>query len=321
MSATISVRRWGRRAGRTLLGEEADARIISTPTDPDEASERMIPRPLVRSAGRALLAATAILVLGLGAAILFLDSFIFYPERSGDWEARRRSRFRIEEVELGTSDGERLVSWFMRVEKPRATVLFFHGNAGNLTHRLDVLETLAEIGLDAFVLGYRGYGRSTGKPGEAGVYLDAEAAYAHLTGSAGVAPDRLMLLGESLGCAVAIDLAARKPCAGMVLQSPFLSIAEMATQVIPLPPLRWIVPRKFDNLGKISKVAAPKLFLAARRDEVVPFGQTRRLFEAAPGEKEWGEFEDCGHNDLFLRHHPEWTDAVDRFVGRICPAR
>ncbi|MCI0587318.1 MAG: alpha/beta hydrolase [Planctomycetes bacterium] len=222
---------------------------------------------------------------------------------------------------LGTTDGERLDSWFLRLEKPRATVLFFHGNAGNLTHRLDVLETLAGIGLDAFVLGYRGYGRSTGKPGEAGLYLDAEAAYAHLTGSAGVAPDRLVLLGESLGCALAIDLAATRPCAGMILQSPFLSIAEMATQVIPLPPLRWVVPRMFDSLGKIGKVAAPKLFLAARRDEVVPFGQTRRLFEVAPGEKEWAEFEDCGHNDLFLVYRREWTEAVDRFVARVCPAR
>ncbi|MGH7150728.1 MAG: alpha/beta hydrolase, partial [Planctomycetota bacterium] len=277
-------------------------------------------RTLRRLAG-ALLVAGAAVALWIGAAILFLDSFIFYPERSGDWEARRRSRFRIEEVELGTPDGERLVSWFLRVEAPRASVLFFHGNAGNLTHRLDVLETLAGLGLDAFVLGYRGYGRSTGKASEAGLYLDAEAAYAHVTGSAGVAPDRLLLLGESLGCAVAVDLAAKRPCAGIVLQSPFLSIAEMATQVIPLPPLKWIVPRKFDNLGRIPKVAAPKLFLAARRDEVVPFGQTRRLFEAAPGEKEWAQFEDCGHNDLFLLHRREWTDAVARFVDRVCPAR
>lgn len=252
---------------------------------------------------------------------MFLDAFIFFPSGPGEWGAARGSRFPVEEVPLSTPDGEALVCWHLRVPSPRATLLFFHGNAGNLTHRLDALETLGGIGVDAFLLGYRGYGRSTGRPSERGLYVDAETAHRHLTGKAGVPADRLVLLGESLGCAVAIDLATKRPCAGLVLQSPFASVREMATQVLPFPPIRWIVPRKFDNLGKIGSIAAPKLFLASRRDEIVPWRQTRALFEAAKGEKTWVEFDDAGHNELFLLHRGEWAEAIARFVGCACPDR
>jgi len=249
------------------------------------------------------------------------DRLIFYPDSGGDWTAPRRSNLPIEEIEFQSGDGVRLYSWYLRAEGAGPTVLFLQGNAGNITDRLDVLAALSEIGADAFFLGYRGYGRSEGTPSEKGLYLDARAAVRYLTQERGVAPNRLALMGESLGCALAIELASQERCGGVVLQSPFTSVRDMAARVLPLFPAHWFLKTKFDNLSKIASVSAPILFFAARHDEVVPFSQTRRLFEAAPGEPTWVEFDDGGHNDLFSRHRSEWKQVVSAFLERACAGK
>ena len=273
---------------------------------------------MLRSAGLVL----SILVVSLGViGVFFGDRLIFFPEARGDWEAARRSRHPIEEVTLKAPDGVALFSWHLRVPTPRCTVLFFHGNAGNITDRIDVLQTLGRIGADVFLLGYRGYGRSAGRPSERGFTLDAETAYRHLTETSGVPPSRLLLYGESLGGGPAIDLASKRPCAGLILQSPFTSIRDMAARVLPLFPIHWFLRSKFDNLRKIGSVAAPKLFFASRTDEVVAYEQTRRLYEASGGARRWVEFDGCGHNDLHARHEAEWAEAVSKFIDLCCGVR
>jgi fermentation-respiration switch protein FrsA (DUF1100 family) len=259
-------------------------------------------------------------VLFLGARMRLTDRLIFLPARAGDWDAARRAPFPIEEVTFTTDDGVALVSWYLHAERPRATVLFFHGNAGNLTDRLPQIVSLGEIGADVLIVGYRGYGRSQGTPSEAGVYRDGEAAYRYLVEQRGVPATRLVIFGESLGSGPAIELASRHPCAGLVVQSGFTSIADMAARVLPLVPVRWLLATRFENLAKIPSVRAPKLFLATRDDEVVPFGQTRRLYEASSPPRSWVEFAGCGHNELYPLHTAECARAVGDFIATVCPA-
>jgi uncharacterized protein len=266
---------------------------------------------------------SAVLALGLPAVlfilalVLFGDRFIFFPTRTGDWAAAGRAPYPIEEVGFVTGDGIRLFSWYLRVEHPIGTVLYFHGNAGNLSDRLSQIISLGRIGADVLIVGYRGYGRSEGSPSEAGVYRDAEAAYRYLIEERHVFPSRLVIFGESLGSGPAIELAAHRPCAGIVLQSAFTSVGDMAAHAVPLVPVRWLVRTKFDNVAKLPSIRAPKLFIATRADEVVPFAQTRRLYDVSSEPRTWIEFDDCGHNTLFGLHEPEWSRAIADFIARV----
>jgi fermentation-respiration switch protein FrsA (DUF1100 family) len=273
---------------------------------------------MLRSLGLALgISVMLLTVMGMS----FGDRFIFFPSRANEEWDRHRRMTGAEEVTFPAADGAQLVSWYLRATSARATVLFFHGNAGNLSHRTDILQTLAGLDADVFIVGYHGYGKSAGEPSEANLYLDADAAYAYLTEQRGVPPSRLVVFGESLGGGPAIDLALRKPCAGLVIQSSFTSIGDMASHTLPFFPTGWLIRSKFDNLAKIPQIGVPKLFFATRADEVVPYKQTRRLFEAAAEPKTWVEFDGCGHNDLFWKKHREWVAAVRQFLDDVAPQR
>jgi fermentation-respiration switch protein FrsA (DUF1100 family) len=273
---------------------------------------------MLRSIG---LAVGISVVLLTSMAMFFGDRFIFFPSRANEeWDHHRRMTG-AEEVTFAAADGAQLVSWYLRTPSARATVLFFHGNAGNLSHRTDILQTLAGLNADVLIVGYHGYGKSQGEPSEASLYLDADAAYAYLTEQRGVPPSRLVVFGESLGGGPAIDLVSRQPCAGLIIQSAFTSIADMASHTIPFFPTGWLIQSKFDNLAKIPRIGVPKLFFATKMDEVVPYRQTRRLFEAASEPKTWVEFDGCGHNDLFWNKHREWAAAVRKFLDDVAPQR
>ncbi len=271
---------------------------------------------ILRSMGIGIGIACALLILF---ALFFADRMIFLPQTpDAYWETTRKPDF--EEVEMTAADGIKTVSWYLKRDGARCTMIFFHGNAGNLAHRADTARSLAKLGADVLLVGYHGYGKSGGRAGEAAVYDDADTAWRYLTEQRGVSPSKIILFGESLGGAPALELASKRACAGVILQSPFSSIPDMARVVIPFFPGHWFVRTKMDNVAKIATLTVPKLVIATTRDEVVPYKQSKRVFEAATEPKTFVEFTDCGHNDLFWAHNTEWSKAIGMYLDRTFPA-
>ena len=203
----------------------------------------------------------------------------------------------FEDLSLATADGVRLRGWRIRGSGHRA-LLFFHGNAGNVGDRLDRARILVQrLGLDVFLVDYRGYGASEGSPSEDGLYRDARAIH-RAARERGFAPERIVVFGESLGSAVAVDLAGSEACAGLILETPFLSIAAMAREHYPFVP-GFLVRSRFDNAAKIGSIRAPKLFLVAERDAVAPADQGRGLYELAAPPKTLFVIPGAGHNDTY----------------------
>jgi fermentation-respiration switch protein FrsA (DUF1100 family) len=194
-------------------------------------------------------------------------------------------------------------------------LLWFHGNAGNLSHRADLMLTLAKTPAQVFIVDYRGYGRSEGRPSEKGLYLDAEAAWRYLTNERKVVPGRIVLFGDSLGSAVAIDLATRVPAAGLIVQSGFTSARDMAARHFPFVP-RPLVRTRMDSLAKIPTVQGPKLFIHSPQDEVVPYELGRRLFEAAGEPKRFLEIPGASHNDTDVVGGHQYFEAIGSFLAQ-----
>lgn len=272
-------------------------------------------KTILSFAGTALLA-TAALVLGL----LAMESrLIYFPIRE---HAAAPADYGLpsEELRLEAEDGVRLHGWWIRglgrEEDDRLAVLFFHGNAGNISHRLERSKLLAErFGLDILLLDYRGYGHSKGRPSEAGLYRDARAAYQEAV-RRGFSSDRILLFGESLGCAVAVQLATEKPVAGLVLETPFLSVPALARKYYPIVP-GFVIRTRFDSEKKIAGITAPKLFIQAENDEIVPGSHARRLHELALTPKELYRIPGARHNDTYAVGGEEYLRAWGRFLRSI----
>ena len=232
---------------------------------------------------------------GYGALSLMAHRSVYYPMKypAGWWDMQ--PQVGASDVWLTTADGVKIHGWWIAPPQARLATLFLHGNAGNITHRAGRVPPITGAGSALLLLDYRGYGKSAGRPTEAGLYADADAAYRHLI-SAGWPPERIVLHGESLGCAAAVDLASRQPCGGVVLEAPFPSAREVAGRVLPLvgPLLIW----GFDSKSKIGRVCVPLLVLHGDRDEVIDFELGRRLFEAARQPKSFWAVPGAGHNDI-----------------------
>ena len=218
------------------------------------------------------------------------------------------------DVAIETEDRERLHGWWMAATPPSlGHVLLFHGNAGNVCDRLPHAELLVAAGFDVLLFDYRGYGRSSGAPSEHGTYRDARAALAALADQPGVDGSRVFYLGESLGGAVALALALERPPAGLILQSAFTSVREMARVHYPFIPTA-LVPDAYPSLRLIRGLEAPLLVLHGDRDDVVPVSQARALFDAAPEPKQLRIFGDAGHNDLIPLAGPAYAAEISSWV-------
>jgi pimeloyl-ACP methyl ester carboxylesterase len=263
------------------------------------------------------LAAGAVLllaVLAFGIFVLRQDRLLYHPTRrlAATPEALG---LRADPLAVTTEDGERLDGWWIRGAGRRA-LLYFHGNAGNIGDRLERAKILNQrFGLDVFLVDYRGYGRSSGSPSEEGLYRDARAVYRTAI-SGGLHPEQIVLFGESLGAAVAIDLARTWPCAGVVLETPFLSIPELARLHYPFVPAS-VVRSRFDNAAKIADVAAPKLFFVAEHDEVAPALHGRRLWERARGVRELFVIPGAHHNDTYVVGGEPYWKAWETFLAAL----
>jgi hypothetical protein len=258
----------------------------------------------------------------LAAAIVWLmtmeSRMLYYPVRPLEATPQRMG-WAFEEVELTASDGVMLHAWWIPAAADTSfvplAVLFLHGNAGNISHRLEKLEILRGVGLGALIVDYRGYGRSQGRPSEAGLYRDARAAYDHLVHERGIDSSAIILYGESLGSAAAVDLAGQVPVAGVVLESAFTSAVDVGQAMFPLLPVRWVMRDRFEVERKIARVGAPILVLHSRDDEYFPMRHAERLVAAA-GRAQLFELAG-GHNDAFLVSREAYRRALVDFLARV----
>jgi pimeloyl-ACP methyl ester carboxylesterase len=258
-------------------------------------------------------------------ATLFLVTFekrlIYYPAKTLDVTPTALS-LPFEEIQIDVEPGVRIHGWFIPAATgpSRATVLFSHGNAGNIADRLDRVASLRDLNVDFLLYDYRGFGRSTGDPDEEGTYRDGRAAWDHLVKKRSVDPARVVLMGESLGCAISIQLALEHKAAGLVLEAPFASIRHMAGAIYPYLPLGYFVRTRYDNLAKIERLSMPLLVVQGTRDEVIPVAQGRMVFAAAPEPKRFLAIEGAHHNDVYVIGGKVYRDALSEFIGRAVPA-
>ncbi len=258
-------------------------------------------------------AAVGISILVLASFVLMEGRFLYFPTRT---LAAKPESFglRADELSLLAEDGVRLHGWWIKGVGGRA-LLFFHGNAGNAADRLDRARILNErLGLDVFLVDYRGYGKSEGDPSEEGLYRDARAVYDHALSR--FHANQVVLFGESLGSAVAIQLATEQTSAGVVLETPFLSIPAMARRHYPFVP-GFLIRSRYDNEEKIASVSAPKLFLVAEKDEIAPPEHGRRLFELAREPKTLFVIPGSGHNDTYVTGGEAYWREWVKFLGSL----
>lgn len=261
----------------------------------------------------------ALSYLALAAALFFLQSGMLYlPDTPGRaLEATPADRgLEFEPLSIPTGDGETLDGWFIPAGEARGTLLFFHGNAGNISHRLDSVGLFHRLGLNVLIFDYRGYGRSSGKPSEAGLYRDAEAAWRYLTGERATPADEIVLFGRSLGGAVAVWLAGRVRPAGLIVESSFTSVPDMGAEIYPWLPVRLLARNRFDSRARIGGVRVPVLIIHSRQDEIIPFRHGRRLFEAAAEPKQFLEIAG-GHNDGFYVSGEKYREGISEFLDGV----
>lgn len=275
----------------------------------------------------AVLSVVLLLLIGLPVGFLMLrrieKSITFHPERAaarGVWTAPQGA----EDVWFEVASGARLHGWYFRAEgqEARGTVIYFHGNGGNVSYVVWMGTAYARRGFDALLFDYRGYGRSEGEvTDERGIYEDADAAYDYVVRERGARAERLVLHGQSLGTTAAADLAARRECGAVVLESGLSSAREMAGVVLPWLPrfARGLTRNKFDSAAKLAGVRRPVLVIHGDRDEVIPVSQGRALYEAAAGPKRLLVFEGAAHNDLAVVAGPKYMNAVAEFLDGALP--
>jgi len=263
----------------------------------------------------------AVLLFLLGGRLMLSSierQFIYFPTRvARDTPTPPLPRVRaVEEVWLAGDGGVRIHALYAGADAAFADLLFLHGNAGNLYDRLANVEMLVEYGFNVLIIDYRGYGKSGGQPSEEGLYEDGEAGYRYLVDRRGVAPQRLVVFGRSLGAAVAIELASKNPCGAVIAESAFtsaLSLGKLHYGWLPGLLLRGMTQR-FDSLSKVARLRAPALFVHGRADAIVPVEMGRQLYEATPEPKRWYEIVGAGHNDTLMVGGREYFQQLANFV-------
>ncbi|MBZ5555038.1 MAG: alpha/beta hydrolase [Acidobacteriia bacterium] len=274
-------------------------------------------KTLAMIAARVLVALVAIVLL----LRLAENKFIFFPEKISINRALPPTPgFAVENIWLQSVDGVRLSGWLIASQSPAspspATVLYLHGNAGSLFDRVERLVSLAAQGFTIFAIDYRGYGWSGGTPTEAGLYRDAAAAYKYLIQHKHVDPGSLFFYGESLGTAVAIELALDHPCGGLILESPFTSFEEVGKAHYFFIPgfVYHFMSNDWNSLDRIRRLKMPKFIVHGDRDQVIPFAQGQRLFEAALPPKTFYPIHGAAHMECLELGGRELTDRLKAFV-------
>lgn len=248
-------------------------------------------------------------------------NFVFFPERRLTFMPSQFG-MEFEDVYFDAADGVKLNAWLISAGDDAPMVMWFHGNAGTIADRLDNARLLLDRGLSLFMVEYRGYGKNGGEPSEKGIYQDGQGAYDYLI-ARGTAPENLIIFGRSLGSTVAVYVASGNECAGVILETAFTNMADMAKAHFPIIPGLGSFKDKFCSIDRIPSIGAPILFIHGDRDELVPYEFGRKLFEAAPSEKEFYTIPGAHHNDTYVVGGKEYFDRFERFVldktGKVKP--
>ena len=255
-----------------------------------------------------------VFVSACGGLYYFANRAVYYPSKfpEGFWDAR--SQVNATDVWMQTPDGIKLHAWWVGRPDARLVTLFFHGNAGNISHRVPHIQEIVAAGSSVLAFDYRGYGKSGGRPTEKGLYIDSETAYIHLLGM-GYHGREIILHGESLGCAVGIELASRRPCAALVLEAPFSSASDVAGTVLPV--LGPLLVRSYNSVPKIRWNLRPKLFIQGDRDDIVPPRLCRALYDAAQGPKSFWTVQGAGHNDILETAGAVYGERLRSFYSTL----
>lgn len=246
--------------------------------------------------------------------------YFFFPSREMNGTPSHWG-LSCEDVNFRSADGVRLHGWYVPCYS-ETTVLWLHGNGGNISHRLENLMLMHKaLGAGIFIFDYRGYGRSDGRPSEAGTYRDAQAALGYLLSRRDVAADRIVYFGRSLGAAVAVWLTTQHRPKGLILESPFSSARDMARKVFPRLPLHHLVRGKYDSLSRIKDVSCPMLVIHGEHDPLVPLEQARRLYDEAGEPKQFYLIPGAAHDDTYQVGGASYFRVLREFVASLAPNR
>jgi fermentation-respiration switch protein FrsA (DUF1100 family) len=280
-----------------------------------EGPASLAPGPRGRSWKRRLVRVVVVLLCCYAGVIIVLmaleNSLVYHPTPASlDWQPAPDAQ--VQDVELRTADGTRIHAWWLPREGARGAVLYCHGNAGNLSHRGGAVVGLNKVLQESvLIFDYPGYGRSAGKPSEAGCYAAADAAYDWLVDKQHIAPRDIILYGGSLGGGVAVDLASRKPHRALLLLKTFTSMPDVGQKLYPWLPVRWLMRNRFNSREKIARCRQPVFIANGTADRLVPYALGQRLFAAANEPKQFYCLEGADHNDPIP---PELLAAFQRFL-------
>ena len=252
---------------------------------------------------------------------MFEGLLVFQPSPWDDRNWATLSGLPLEEVWLPVDETVTVFGWFVDAGPGHPVLLWCHGNAGNISHRLANMGELYRRGLSIFIFDYRGYGRSTGFPSEAGFYLDALTAFDYLQHQRRIPPTRIMMFGRSLGGAVAAEVGIQRAPAGLILEGTFPSIQAMADQHYLGLPARWFVNVEFNLAQKAAQLAIPLLVMHGALDSIVPVALGRQVFDAAREPKRWHEVPGAEHNDVPYVGGDAYYRVILDFIHEVVPGK
>lgn len=244
------------------------------------------------------------------------SSLIFYPQVPGRNLVTTPDNIGLsyQNIELVTKDNIKLHGWFIPNKKAKGTVLFFHGNAGNISHRLDSIKIFHRMELNVFIIDYRGYGKSEGEITEKGTYRDAEAAWNYLNDINGINENKIIIFGRSLGAPIATWLASKHTPAALIIESGFTSVSSMGQRLYPFLPIRWLTHFQYNTKKYVKNISCPLMVAHSRNDEIIPYDEGREIFNAAPEPKQFLEMRG-GHNDGFIISGSTYVEGLRLFIN------
>jgi len=241
------------------------------------------------------------------------NHFVFFPQSTLEYFPEEFN-LKWQDIYITAPDGNKLHGWLFRTDPDAPYILFYHGNAGNISHRLDNIQLLTQKNLNVLIFDYRGYGKSTGKPSEKGFYLDALSAFDYLVNEEKIKPEKIVVFGRSLGAAAAIDVATKRKVKSVIIESAFLSTRHMARRMGIFSLLSPFLPAHYNNLEKIAMISVPKLIIHGTSDDIVPYAMGEKLFEAATVPKFFYSIEGADHNDTYEVGGSEYIRIFEGFA-------